>query len=121
MNSTRTALVVDDDDSTRLLLRKFLERRGYEVVTAEDGERAIEMLHDRGYSLILLDLMMPKVDGLGVIEFLRDRDPEQLDRVIIVTAYPRQLSSDPGVCAVVSKPFTMESLHGVLRDCPPFG
>ena len=117
MNSTRTALVVDDDRNTRLLLEKFLQREGYEVDSAEDGQVAIRLLTARRYPLVMLDIMMPNVDGYGVLAFLREHAPEQIARVIVVTAYPRQLSVDPGVCAVVSKPFTIQSLTGVLRNC----
>ncbi|MEO6487539.1 MAG: response regulator [Thermoanaerobaculia bacterium] len=117
MNSIRTALVVDDDQSTRLLLEKFLQRQGYEVDLAADGEAGIAMLTKRSYPLVMLDLMMPRVDGLGVLSFLREHRPEQIQRVIIITAYPRQLSVDPGVCAIVSKPFTIQTLRDVLRNC----
>ncbi|HUP48201.1 MAG TPA: response regulator [Thermoanaerobaculia bacterium] len=117
MNSPKTALVVDDDPSTRLLLQKFLARSGYEVEVAQHGGEAVEMLAESDYGVIMLDLMMPILDGLGVLEFLRERRPEQVGRVVIVTAYPRQLdASELGVCAIVSKPFTFDVLTGVLAS-----
>lgn len=117
MNSIRTALIVDDDRNTRLVLEKFLQRLGYEVEVAEDGALGIAMLTKRRYPLVILDIMMPKVDGFGVLAFLREHAPEQVQHVIVVTAYPRQLSIDPGVCGIVSKPFTIESLNKVLKNC----
>src|SRR5687768_2975738 len=111
MNSVKTALVVDDDPSTRLLLQKYLTRNGYDVQTAEDGAKALPMLDSTDYGLVLLDLMMPILDGHGVLKHLKEQRPAQLGRVVIVTAYPGQLSSsDLGVRAVVSKPFTFDVL-----------
>ena len=117
MNSIKTALVVDDDPSTRLLLQKFLSRRGYEVETANHGGEAVTKLERSDYAVVMLDLMMPILDGHGVLEFLRSNRPQQIERVIIVTAYPRQLSkTELGVGAVVSKPFTLDLLTGVLQS-----
>lgn len=117
MNSVKTALVVDDDPSTRLLLQKFLARSGYTVETAKHGGEAVALLERSDYAVVMLDLMMPILDGLGVLDFLRQNRPGQIERVIIVTAYPRQMSkTDLGVGAIVSKPFTLESLNGVLQS-----
>lgn len=119
MNSIKTALVVDDDPSTRLLLQKFLSRSGYEVDTANHGGEAVTKLAHSDYSVVMLDLMMPILDGHGVLEFLRDKRPAQVERVIVVTAYPRQLSTaELGVGAVVSKPFTLDLLTGLLQRIP---
>lgn len=119
MNSIKTALVVDDDSSTRLLLQKFLSRSGYEVETANHGGEAVALLERSDYGVVMLDLMMPIMDGHGVLDFLRDKRPSQIGRVIIVTAYPRQLSkTELGVGAVVSKPFTLDLLTGVLQSLP---
>ena len=115
MTSAKTALVVDDDPSARLLLHKFLARNGYDVALAENGAEAVEKLSAGDYGVVMLDLMMPILDGHGVLEFLRRQKPEQIARVIIVTAYPRQLdAAELGVHAVVSKPFTFDLLSGVL-------
>jgi CheY-like chemotaxis protein len=115
MNSPKTALVVDDDPSTRLLLHKYLTRNGYEVDTAENGGAALPLLDSRHYHVILLDLMMPILDGRGVIKHLQAHRPDQVSRVVIITAYPGQLSvSDLGIKAVVSKPFTFDILGNIL-------
>lgn len=117
MNSVKTALVVDDDPSTRLLLQKFLGRSGYAVDVAKHGGEAVKLLERADYSVVMLDLMMPTLDGHGVLAFLRQNRPFQIARVIIVTSYPGQLSkTDLGVGAVVSKPFTLEALTSVLQS-----
>jgi len=59
-------LVVDDEDRIRRLLRMYLEREGYLIEEAEDGEKALQMALDKNYDLILLDLMLPGMDGLDV-------------------------------------------------------
>lgn len=117
MNSIKTALVVDDDPSTRLLLQKFLARCGYSVDIASHGGEAVELLERSHYGLVMLDMMMPVLDGHGVLDFLRQNRPQQIERVIIVTAYPRPLSkTDLGVGAIVSKPFTIDALSSVLQS-----
>ena len=117
MNSRKTALVVDDDPNARVLLQKFLVRSGYDVETAEHGGEAVKLLERSDYGIVMLDLMMPVLDGRGVLDFLRERRPQQIERVIVVTAYPQELSSKQlGVCAVVSKPFTYDVLTGVIAN-----
>lgn len=64
-------LVVDDDDGIRLLLRRVLEAAAYQVETAENGRLALEKVKTAPPDLIILDLMMPILDGWGVIERLR--------------------------------------------------
>src|SRR5690349_10359780 len=63
-------LVVDDDDAIRMMVERVLRREKFEVETARDGFEAIEKLSGGDYATVLLDLMMPRVDGLGVLRFL---------------------------------------------------
>src|SRR5262245_42290291 len=113
-----SALVADDDLNTRLLLRKILEKEGFAVVEAQDGVEAVEQLRGRRYSLMLLDLMMPRLDGFGVLEFIRSHKPDMERRVVVVTAYPRQMTANESrVCAMVNKPFSVENLRGIIRRC----
>jgi two-component system, OmpR family, response regulator ResD len=64
-------LIVDDEERIRRLLRMYLEREGYSIDEAENGEDALNMAMNNNYSLILLDLMMPKIDGIEVCKELR--------------------------------------------------
>jgi OmpR family response regulator RpaB len=64
-------LVVDDEASIRRILETRLSMIGYEVVTAADGEEAIEIFHQTDPDLVVLDVMMPKLDGYGVCQELR--------------------------------------------------
>jgi CheY-like chemotaxis protein len=64
-------LIADDRPTSRELLRTVLERAGYDVIEAEDGEVALEQARSRNPDLILLDMQMPKLDGYGVLTQLR--------------------------------------------------
>lgn len=80
-----TILVVDDDENQRLLYRQELERVGYEVKTAATGPEAVEQVSQGGIDLVVLDIVMPGMDGVEVLGRLLDLD-RQLP-VILNTAY----------------------------------
>jgi DNA-binding response OmpR family regulator len=112
-------LVADDDVHIRTLIDRLLTREGFVVVEVPDGARAIECLSSRPFDLIVLDLMMPRVDGFGVISHLQKSRPELLARTVVVSAVPRteSLVALESVCAVVSKPFDTNVLVAALRKC----
>ena len=104
-------LVVDDNDVNRDVLARRLRRRGYQVATAEGGAVALEMLQDGGFDLVLLDVMMPGIDGFEVLQTIRaTSDPSALP-VIMATA--RDASEDVvtalrrGANDYVTKPLDM--------------
>ncbi len=78
-------LVVDDEEVLRYMIISLLKEEGYEVDGAEDGEQAIEIIQSRPYDLVLLDIRMPVVDGIGVLKFVKERDPDT--EVIMLTAF----------------------------------
>ncbi|MDX9754390.1 MAG: response regulator, partial [bacterium] len=78
-------LVIDDDQSTRLLLETFLSQKGYAVDCVEDAATMRESLGQREYPLILLDLNLPDADGLDLIEETKTTNPDIA--IIIITAY----------------------------------
>ena len=116
-DSTRV-LLVDDDESIRTMLTRILERESFAVTTARDGQEAIETLRDHGFDVVLLDLMMPRVDGFGVIQYLRDHQPTLLGHVIVMTAFTAAAKEkiEP-TCKLVGKPFDIRELMGIVRDC----
>ena len=115
----RRVLVVDDDVSIRVLVSRILSRAAYEVDVARDGAEAIEMLARNHYSAIVLDLMMPRVDGVGVIKYLTEHDSEQLKSVIVLTAFGAKALSRvcPPVGRFLEKPFDVESLMREVTEC----
>src|SRR5574341_820326 len=79
-------LVVDDNENNRMLLSDQLEWQGYGVATAENGRRAIEMLQERPYDLVLLDIMMPEMNGYQVLEYLKNDPNLRYIPVIMISA-----------------------------------
>lgn len=82
---TGTLLVVDDDEVNRQMLARRLERRGYSVALAADGEQALRLISEQSFDLVLLDLIMPGTDGMSVLRRVRERFPESELPVIMVT------------------------------------
>jgi two-component system, NtrC family, response regulator PilR len=116
----KRALVVDDDDPIRTMLANVVQRQDLDVDTARDGAEAIERLDVNGYSVIVLDMMMPRVDGFGVLEHLEAHHPEKLSRTIIASAIPeseiRKKFTLP-VYRIHAKPFDMRRLIDDIREC----
>jgi DNA-binding response OmpR family regulator len=78
-------LVVDDEAPIRLTMHALLQRRGYEVLTAENGEQALALIHQRPFNLLLLDLKMPGLSGIEVAQRARERQPDAA--IIILTGH----------------------------------
>jgi adenylate cyclase len=79
-------LVVDDNEMNRDMLARRLTRQGHEVVVAEDGQKALEMLAARLYDLVLLDIMMPKMNGYEVLEKMKADGTLKNVPVIMISA-----------------------------------
>jgi CheY-like chemotaxis protein len=119
-NSDPRVLVADDDQAIRQLLCTIVGREGLAVDCVADGAEAIERLKEREYSVILLDLMMPRVDGFGVVEFLKRNPPEHMPVVLVITAYADQSFKkiDPRVVGgVLRKPFEVAEIGSLVRLC----
>ena len=112
------ALIIDDDGPIRTMLSTIVRHQGMSVDTARDGVEAIENLDKDGYSVVLLDLMMPRVDGYAVLAHMREHQPELIHRTILATAVPQhdldRNLKDP-VYMVHSKPFDMQQLIADVR------
>ena len=85
-------LIVDDEPRYLRLLEANLRTEGYEVVTAQDGAQAVDVFSNQPIDLVLMDVMMPKLDGFGVIENLR-ADPE-LQNIPIIVISAKELTLD---------------------------
>lgn len=120
MPTTSTkALVVEDDAETRRLLASLLETRGCDVAVAIDGAEAIERLAADDYAVILLDIMLPRVSGTEVMEYLLRTKPKALSSVIVVTgldvAEIRKLF--PNVANALAKPVVARRLMVTVTEC----
>ena len=109
-------LVVDDEERLRVLLESYLAQEGYEVVTAADGQEAIYAARHHKPDLILLDLMMPVLDGYG---FMRAHAKERQTPTIILTAKldetDKVLGLELGADDYVTKPFSLRELTARVR------
>src|SRR5688572_3050564 len=112
MSRKPCVLVVEDEESMLAGLDYALQREGYEVLQARDGEAALRMLAERAPDLVLLDLMLPRRSGYEVLDRLR-RDGRELP-VIVVTARGEELDKvkglDLGADDYVTKPFALAEL-----------
>ena len=116
----RTILVVDDFDDTRLLLRTWLERKGFRVVEAADGIEAVSRAQNELPDLIIMDVQMPKLDGLAATRQIRA--VKELDGVpiVAVSAYGADLFREQALAAgcneYVSTPFEPAALEVIIRS-----
>lgn len=109
-------LVVDDEQSIMNIIAFNLKKEGYEVVTAEDGEMAITVFESEKPDLILLDIMMPKIDGYGVCKRIRDKSDIP---IIMLTAradeVDKVLGLEIGADDYVTKPFSNRELMARVK------
>lgn len=114
------ALIVDDDDPIRQMLTKIVERQNIHVDQARDGAEAIERIDRDGYCVILLDLMMPRVDGFAVLRHMKETHPDELQRTIVASAIPESeimKRFDGSVYRIHAKPFDIQRLVGDIKEC----
>ena len=116
----RRVLVIDDEADVRLLYRVNLRHAGYDVLEADDGERGIDAALAHLPDAVVLDLMMPRVDGFEVLRVLR-AEPASCDvPVLVLTADSRvddhRICFELGADEVITKPFMPEALtEGITR------
>jgi DNA-binding response OmpR family regulator len=116
MPDSSTILLVDDEDSVQKLLTYPLERDGFRVVQARDGEQAIRLFGDEHIDLVVLDLMLPKVDGLEVCKRLR---ADSNVPIIMLTARGEELDKvlglELGADDYITKPFSIREFRSRVR------
>ena len=109
-------LLVDDEPAIIKGLKFSLERDGYEIDAAYDGEEAIQMFNERQYDLVVLDVMLPKLDGLTVLQRIRERSTVP---VIMLTAkgedMDRILGLEYGADDYLTKPFNILELKARIK------
>lgn len=112
-------LSVDDEKDVTDLVQFNLTRAGYEVVTAATGREALLAVSKRRPDLILLDLMLPDIDGLGICEILRRDTATATIPIVILTAWAtpdaRNLGLDLGALDYLTKPFSPRELTGRVQ------
>jgi CheY-like chemotaxis protein len=115
-----SVLVVDDEPQVVWVLQFSLEAEGYQTIAARDGVAAISAIGEHHPRLMVLDIMMPTMDGWSVLAALRELPPEERPRVVVVSALSslrdRAKAAELGADAFVPKPFNVDDLLGVLHD-----
>jgi DNA-binding response OmpR family regulator len=112
-------LVVEDDDAIRTLLVAALRREPFEVDSANDGAAALQMTHDVEYAVIVLDLMMPRLNGFQFLDAFQTKDPRPRSVILVVTAFDdAQVAKLPAssVHAIIRKPFDVTQLVTMIRE-----
>jgi CheY-like chemotaxis protein len=107
---TKSILIVDDDQGIQGILQRILEEEGYTVDTAEDGLIALEKLERRKVDLILLDLMMPRMDGYAFVAEFQRRGWQASIPFIVLSANVRAQVDHLGAQSFLTKPFDIDML-----------
>lgn len=107
-------LVVDDEPNIVLSLEFLMEQAGFQVITAYDGEAALERINDSAPDLLLLDISLPGISGFDVLEHLRRSEATAQLPVIMLTAHGRDIEREKGLALgaddYITKPFSTQSL-----------
>ena len=115
-----SVLVVDDEPQVVWVLQFSLEAEGYTTFAARDGQQALHAIAEHHPKLMLLDIMMPTMDGWGVLEEMMQLPREERPRVVVVSAMAnlsdRAKAAEMGADAFMPKPFNVDDLLGVLQD-----
>jgi two-component system, OmpR family, response regulator VanR len=109
-------LVVDDEPAIRALVAKIVARAGLPVDTASDGAEAIDRLESGLYRVCVVDLMMPRVDGFGVVEYVKNMSTPRPAVIVISAGDPTYLRKLDGsiVHSIVRKPFDIDVLGDLI-------
>ena len=105
-----TILVVDDEPLIREVVAMLLEDEGYAVITADDGQAALEMVQQEAPALVLMDVMMPRMDGCAAFRAMRDHVPGDGLPIVLMSAMAQPADLDPEITAFLRKPVDLEQL-----------
>jgi two-component system alkaline phosphatase synthesis response regulator PhoP len=115
-----TILIVEDFDDTRLMMKMWLARIGYRVIEAETGAEAIDMAKHELPDLIIMDVMMPGMNGLDATQRIREYQALRRTPIVAVSAYGaneyRSLAIDAGCNEYVSTPFDPDALAELIKN-----
>lgn len=117
-NIQRNILVVEDEEFARKNLEHILKKEGYHVISAGSGSKAVELLNQQNFDLVLTDLRMEKVDGLQVLKTSRKIQP--LTEVIMITGYATVNSAvnsmKEGAYHYIAKPYKIDEVRALVRE-----
>ena len=113
-------LVVDDNEDIRDVFCRLVERAGHVASTAYDGQDAVETLEREKFDVMLLDLTMPRMTGVEVVRWLRDRPDVAPDlRIVVISAWAgenRAVLQELGITTVMQKPLRIQQLTDLIAE-----
>ena len=112
-----TILVIDDEKGILQIIRQTLTRFGHNVETAEDGKEGIQKFDDGNFDVVITDILMPGIDGNGVVQHIRKSHRQSIP-VIAISGTPWQLESND-FDMVLAKPFPLKKLIDSIRSFAP--
>ena len=116
----RKILVVDDEMDIIQTVSMFLELEGYEVATAMDGEDALNMVHLLSPDLVVLDMMLPVMNGDELVSIVKNDEKLKNIPVILITAFAQkrneEIMSNAGVDFYMKKPFELDQLNNKIKE-----
>jgi DNA-binding response OmpR family regulator len=118
-------LIVDDEPSIVIPIQFLMEQQGYSVIVAENGEDALDIVHKYEPDLVLLDIMLPGIDGYEVCEIVRLNPKYRRIKIIFLTAKGREVEIAKGLAlgadAYITKPFSnaevVKKVKELLEEC----
>ena len=113
-------LIVEDNEMNRDMLSRRLERKGYEVVMAKDGQEGVDMSKTENPDLILMDLSLPVMDGWAATSTIKDNDDTKNTPIIVLTAHAmagdREKALEAGADEYDTKPIDFKRLLGKIKE-----
>lgn len=121
MNDGITVLIVDDNEENRSILSRRLKHNGFHTKIAVNGKDAMELLNENIIHIVLLDIMMPEVDGFTLLSQIRadstfDDMPVIMQTAIDITTVAEECLR-LGACGYITKPYDMEIIKHKIREC----
>jgi CheY-like chemotaxis protein len=110
-DKVKTLFIIEDDEQVLSMMRNYFEYLGYKTITASNGMEGLKMVSSKKYDLVITDIVMPYVSGVGIITVIKEKLPKV--PVIAITAYgknPERLAAEKQADVVLRKPFEMEKL-----------
>jgi CheY-like chemotaxis protein len=107
----KTLFIIEDDNHVLSMMQNYFEYLGYTIITASNGMDGLKMAESEQYDLVITDIVMPYVSGVGIVTVIKEKTPDL--PVIAITAYgknPERLAAEKQADVVLRKPFEMEKL-----------
>lgn len=113
-------LIVDDDEMVRIALNELLRPEGYEVIIVSSGKEAISKIDENSYDLLMLDIIMPEMDGFELCRKIREKENYRETPIVFLTAKSREEDKteglDAGANLFLSKPISPDKLLEIVSD-----